>query len=136
FPWYQAPFYGLIEASRISYKITVEVIKVLVQFVTFQNPQVEVAGPVGIARYAETAIKFGKKAYLELIALLSFNLAIINILPFPALDGGRLMFIIYEGITKKKPNKNIEKYVNLVGILVLLSLALIITINDIVKIYK
>ncbi|PIQ72073.1 RIP metalloprotease RseP [Candidatus Roizmanbacteria bacterium CG03_land_8_20_14_0_80_35_26] len=136
FPWYQAPFYGLIEASRISYKIAVEIIKVLIQLVTFQKPQVEVAGPVGIVRYAETAIKFGKNAYLELIALLSFNLAIINILPFPALDGGRLMFILYEGVTKKKPNKNIEKYVNLIGMLILLSLALIITINDIIKIYK
>jgi len=136
FPWYQAPFYGLIEASRISYKIAVEIIKVLIQLVTFQKPQIEVAGPVGIVRYAETAIKFGKNAYLELIALLSFNLAIINILPFPALDGGRLMFILYEGVTKKKPNKNIEKYVNLIGMLILLSLALIITINDIIKIYK
>jgi len=46
------------------------------------------------------------------------------------------MFILYEGVTKKKPNKNIEKYVNLIGMLILLSLALIITINDIIKIYK
>lgn len=136
FPWYKAPFYGLIEAFRISYKIIFELGKVLIAFITFQKPHVDVAGPIGIATLAGQAIKFGKNAYLELIALLSLNLAIINILPFPALDGGRLIFIIYEGITKKKPNKNIEKYVNLFGMLILLSLALIITINDIIKIYK
>ncbi len=136
FPWYQAPFYGLIEAAKITYRIAVEIFKVLVKLITFQKPQVDVAGPVGIAHYAQTAIKFGKNAYLELIALLSFNLAIINILPFPALDGGRLMFVIYEGITKKKLNKNVEKYANLIGILILLSLAVVITINDIVKIYR
>ncbi|MBI5127102.1 site-2 protease family protein [Candidatus Roizmanbacteria bacterium] len=136
FPWYQAPFYGLIEASKITYKIAVELLKVLVQIASFQRPQVDVAGPVGIAQYAQTAIKFGKNAYLELIALLSFNLAIINILPFPALDGGRLMFVIYEAVTKKRLNKNVEKYANLIGILILLSLAVVITINDIIKIYR
>ncbi len=136
FPWYQAPFYGLIEASKITYKIAVEIAKVFVRIAQFQKPGVDVAGPVGIARYADSAIKFGKNAYLELIALLSFNLAIINILPFPALDGGRLMFVIFEGVTKKRLNKNIEKYANLAGILILLSLAVIITINDIIKIYR
>jgi regulator of sigma E protease len=136
YSWYQAPFYGLIEAFRISYKIIFELGKVLIGFVTFQKPHVDVAGPIGIATLAGQAIKFGKNAFLEFLALLSLNLAIINILPFPALDGGRLIFILYEGITKKRVNQNIEKYTNLIGFVILLSLALLITINDIIKMFK
>lgn len=136
YPWYSAPYYGLIEASNITFKIASELGKLLFGLITFQKPHVDVAGPVGIANLAGQAIKFGRNAFLEFLALLSLNLAIINIFPFPALDGGRLIFVLYEGITKKKPNKNIEKYTNLIGFVILLSLAALITINDIVKIYK
>lgn len=98
------------------------------------------SGPFGIYKIVQDLISnSGQKIInnlLNLIAILSLSLAFVNILPFPALDGGRLMFVLYEGITKKRPNKNIEKYVNLVGMLILLSLAVIITINDIVKVYK
>ena len=134
--WYQAPFYSLIESFSITRKIASELIKTLFLLMTFQKPSVDVAGPIGIAKYAGDAFKFGKNALLELVALLSFNLAIVNILPFPALDGGRLVFVMYEWIARKKVNKNIEKYTNLVGILILISLGILITVNDIIKLYK
>ncbi len=136
YPWYQAPFYGLVEAFNITKKITIELLGTLFQVLTFQKPQVEVAGPVGIARYTGQAIKFGKNAVLELIALLSLNLAIINILPFPALDGGRLVFALYEWVTKRRVNHKIEQYVNIFGIVMLLSLAALITVNDIMKLIQ
>lgn len=136
FTWYQAPIYGLIESFSITRKIVSELIKAILQLVTFHKPSLDVAGPIGIANFTASAIKFGKNAVLELIALLSFNLAIVNILPFPALDGGRLVFVLYEWITKKRSNQNIEKYANFVGFLILLTLALLISINDIIKLYK
>lgn len=136
YPWYSAPYYGLIEAFNITSKITSELGKMLFNLVTFKKQSVDVAGPIGIANLAGQAIKFGRNAFLEFLALLSLNLAIMNILPFPALDGGRLVFVLYEGFTKKKPNKNIEKYTNLIGFVVLLSLAALITVNDIVKLFK
>lgn len=136
YPWYTAPYYGLIEASNITFKIASELGKLLLGLVTFQKLHVDVAGPVGIANLAGQAIKFGGNAFLQFLALLSLNLAIINILPFPALDGGRLIFVLYEGITKKKPNKNVEKYTNLIGFIMLLSLVALITVNDIIKLYK
>jgi regulator of sigma E protease len=136
YPWYTAPYYGLIEASNITYKIATELGKLILGLITFQRPHVDVAGPVGIANLAGQAIKFGKNAFLEFLALLSLNLAVMNILPFPALDGGRLIFVLYEGVTKKKPNKDIEKYSNLIGFIILLSLAALITINDIIKLLK
>lgn len=136
FPWYQAPFFGLVESARITYNIFYELTKILGQLLTFHKPSAEISGPIGIAKFTATAIKFGNNAVLELMALLSFNLAIINILPFPALDGGRLVFVIYEWISGKKSNKNIEKYVNFVGFVILLSLGVLISINDIIKLYR
>ncbi len=137
YPWYTAPYFGLIEAFKITFKIASELGKLLLGLITFQKPHVDIAGPVGIANLAGQAVKFGGNAFLQFLALLSFNLAIMNILPFPALDGGRLIFVFYEGIFKKKPNKDIEKYTNLIGFIILLSLAALITVNDIMKlIYK
>jgi len=136
YPWYTAPYYGLIEASNITFKIVSELGKLLLGLITFQKLNVDVAGPVGIANLAGQAIRFGGNAFLQFLGLLSLNLAIINILPFPALDGGRLVFVLYEGFTKKKPNKNIEKYTNLIGFIMLLSLAALITVNDIIKLIR
>ena len=136
YPWYTAPYFGLIETINVTYKIASELGKLILGIITFQKPHVDVAGPVGIATLAGQAIKFGGNAFLQFLALLSLNLAIINILPFPALDGGRLIFVFYEGILKKKPNKNVEQYTNLVGFVILLSLAALITVNDIIKLFK
>lgn len=136
YPWYQAPFFGLIEAFNITTKIVTELLKTVVQLITLQKPKVEVAGPIGIARFTGQVIKFGRNAVLELMALLSLNLAVINILPFPALDGGRFVFVIYEWITKKRINQQFERYLNVIGFVILLSLAGLVTINDIIKIYR
>ncbi|OGK18319.1 hypothetical protein A3G67_03425 [Candidatus Roizmanbacteria bacterium RIFCSPLOWO2_12_FULL_40_12] len=133
YPWYEAPFFGLAHSFDISIKILTELSKTIFQLVSFKQPSVDVAGPIGIAQFTGQAIKFGKNAVLELLALLSLNLAVINILPFPALDGGRLAFVVYEWTTKKRVNKTVERYVNLFGIIVLLSLALVISIRDVTR---
>jgi len=136
YPWYQAPYYGLIHAATITQKIISELIKTLIQIVSFQKPSVDVAGPIGIARFTSEVAKFGKNAVLELMALLSLNLAVVNLLPFPALDGGRLIFALYELITKKRINKKLESYLNLFGFIFLITVAILVSINDILKIYR
>lgn len=136
YPWYEAPFYGLVHAFQITRQIVVELGKMVFSLVTFQKTKLDVAGPIGIAQFTGQAIKFGNNAVLELMALLSLNLAVINILPFPALDGGRLVFIIYEWVTKKQVNKKVEQYTNIFGMVVLLALAAVISVNDIVKLLK
>jgi len=136
YPWYQAPFLALIEAFKITKQIIVELSKTLAKLIILKKPAVEVSGPIGIARYTSKVIQFGVKAVLELIALLSFNLAIVNILPFPALDGGHIVFIVYEWITKRKVNQKLERYLNLAGMALLLLIAFVVSINDIIKIYK
>jgi len=136
YPWYQAPFYGLIHAASITQKIIAELTKTVFQIITFKKPSVDVAGPIGIARFTSEAAKFGKNAVLELMALLSLNLAVVNLLPFPALDGGRLIFVIYELLTKKRVNKKLESYLNLFGFIFLITIAILVSINDILKIYR
>lgn len=136
YPWYQAPFFGLIEAFNITSKIVSELGKTLFLLITFQKPQIDVAGPIGIAQFTGQAIKFGRNAVLEFIALLSLNLAVLNILPFPALDGGRLVFVVYEWISKKRVNKNLEKYLNFAGFSLLILLALLVSISDVIKLIK
>lgn len=134
--WYEAPIYGFSQTVNITQKIVAEFFKIIGQVVTFQKPRVDVAGPIGIAKFTGQALKFGANAVVELTALLSLNLAIINIFPFPALDGGRLMFVLYEWVSRRRVNKNVEKYANFIGLVILLSLALVISVNDIIKLYR
>lgn len=136
YPWYQAPFFGLIQAFKISKQIGVELLRTVTQFILGQKPAVEVAGPIGIARYTSQAIKSGRNALMEFIALLSLNLAVINILPFPALDGGRLVFVVYEWVLKRRVNEKIERYANFIGIIILLSLAILISLNDLARLIR
>lgn len=135
YPWYQAPVMGLVEASTTTKQIAFELFKIPASLISQNAAPVEFAGPVGIAKIVGEARQYGLNALLQLTALLSLNLAVINILPFPALDGGRLVFVFYEWITGKKSNQNFEKYLNLAGIIILLSLSAIITIIDIQKLW-
>lgn len=136
YSWYKAPFYGLVHSFTITKTIVTELGKTAFNFFTLKKTNVDVSGPIGIAQYTGQAIKFGRNAVLELMALLSLNLAVINILPFPALDGGRLVFILYEWVTKRRVNKHVERYVNMFGMVTLLALAALITIHDVIKLIK
>lgn len=92
-----------------------------------------VSGPVGIATITQQAVALGPVSVLQLAGLLSLNLAVLNILPFPALDGGRFFFIIVEAITRKRVHANFEKWAHTIGFALLLALIFLITYNDILK---
>lgn len=93
----------------------------------------QVAGPVGIVGATGNAAKLGLTFVLNLIALLSINLAIINILPLPALDGGRLLFLLIEKIKGSPVSPQFSSMVHGIGLILLLALMAIITYHDIVK---
>ena len=134
YPWYQAPFLGTKEAFSLSWLLFKGIAQTLWKLISFQPVGKEVAGPVGIAQLTGEAVKFGKMAILELLGLLSLNLAIINILPFPALDGGRLLFVGIEALTGKKVRPKWERWTHQVGMAILLAFFVLITINDIIRI--
>lgn len=96
-----------------------------------------VSGPVGITSVVNTILTQTKNPvleYLDFVALLSLNLAVLNIFPFPALDGGRLLFLLIEAVTRKRVKAEVEKWIHTVGMVILLTLMILVTFSDIRKI--
>lgn len=91
----------------------------------------EVTGPVGIATLVGHASEFGFAYLLGFAAFISVNLAVINLIPFPALDGGRLLFVIIEGIIRRPLNPRILTITNAVGFVLLILLMIIVTWKDV-----
>ena len=93
----------------------------------------QIAGPVGIVGMVGDAASFGITALLTFTAIISLNLAVINLLPFPALDGGRLVFVAIESVTGKRIPPEWAGRVNLVGFAILMLLMITVTYNDILR---
>lgn len=91
----------------------------------------EVSGPVGIAKVVGGAGREGVTSLLFVAALISISLAVMNILPFPALDGGRIVIAVIEGIIRKRMNAKLVNWINTVGFVLLIGLMIIVTIKDI-----
>ena len=96
----------------------------------------DISGPIGIYQITGQAAKAGWMAVLQFMGILSINLAIINILPIPAMDGGRLVFLGYELVFRKKAQPKFEAMVNTAGMIILLGLMLLITVNDVVRLIR
>jgi regulator of sigma E protease len=95
-----------------------------------------VSGPIGIAQMTHTFVQEGWIPLLRFVAVLSLSLAVINILPFPALDGGRLLFIVIEFIIGRRINQRWENYIHALGYLLIMALILIVTYSDIMKFFR
>lgn len=96
----------------------------------------DLSGPVGVATVVGDAVHqqtFKQSLYstLNLLAFITINIGVFNLLPFPALDGGRFIFLIIEGIRRKPVKREIEGYVNMVGFALLMLLMVVVTFKDI-----
>jgi len=111
------------------------VYKMIVGLLSGQVPK-DVSGPIGMYE-ATSSIRMnqGFLAMVHFFGVVSVNLAIVNILPFPALDGGRIIFVLYELFFKKKANEKFEALVNNLGMMILLGLILLVTIGDVKRIF-
>ncbi|MEX0931082.1 MAG: site-2 protease family protein [Candidatus Paceibacterota bacterium] len=114
--------------------ITVGITNLLVDAFTLDADLSQVAGPVGIVGLVGDAAEFGFASLLMFTAIISLNLAVINMLPFPALDGGRLLFVAYEAITRRQINPVWAGRANMVGFALLILLMVAVTYNDILRI--
>ncbi len=94
-----------------------------------------VTGIVGIAQLTYTSVQEGFMVYLRLVALLALSLAVLNVLPFPALDGGRLLFVLVEGIFRTK-DRRVEMITNTVGFGILLLVILLVTFYDVLRLFR
>jgi regulator of sigma E protease len=95
----------------------------------------QVAGPVGIASLTGQVADMGFAYLMQFVALLSINLAIINFIPFPALDGGRVLFLIIEKIKGRPVKKETEALFHNIGFIILLLLILVVTFQDVIRFF-
>ena len=91
---------------------------------------------VGIFSLVQTFVSSGFLSLLAFTAMLSVNIGVMNLLPIPALDGGRIMFLGYELVTRKKPSKKVENIINNVFFILLMILFVFVTYNDIVRLIR
>ena len=94
-----------------------------------------VSGPVGVVKEIGNAEKTGVANLIFLLAYININLGVFNLLPIPALDGGRAIFILIEMIFGKKISQEKEGYIHMVGLILLLALIAIVTIKDVIKLF-
>lgn len=113
--------------------MTVMMYEVIKQLFTGEVSVDELSGPVGIVYATNQAAKSGVIYVIYLAALLSLNLAIINMLPFPALDGGRLLFLVIRLFTGRKVSDEMEGKIHFIGICLLFALMIYVTFNDVIK---
>jgi len=137
---YTYPFgRNFIEAGKyISQTITAmfnSLGKAFVSIFNFKTASKEVAGPVGIANMTGKISRMGLPFFFAFMASLSINLAFMNLLPIPVLDGGKLFFLLLEKIKGSPLNRKIENYATIGGFVFLMSLVLIVTVKDIINLF-
>lgn len=130
-PFPQSLGFAVTESWRISKAVVRKVAEIPVTIIRDQKFPEGVAGPVGIAEITHKIVPAGFFALMKLTALLSLSLAVINLLPIPALDGGRFLFQIIELVTFRRPPEKWENAIHVAGYILLMALLVIITWNDI-----
>jgi regulator of sigma E protease len=125
---------ALSEAAALSIARPAEVVYRLVQGlgrIVTGKEKASLTGPVGISKEIGKAAHRGLDDYLYILGMLSAYLGGFNLLPIPALDGGRLMFLVYEGVARRKPNARIEAHIHAIGLLMFLALMVVVSVFDI-----
>lgn len=137
-PFPQSVWLATTETVRISQAVLEKAAEIPVDLIRRQALPDGLAGPVGIAEVTHKVIPLGVMALIKLTALLSISLAVMNLLPIPALDGGRFVFQLLELCLKPfgiKPNEKWENYAHMGGFAFLMLLLVLITWNDIARIF-
>ncbi len=127
-PFWQTPLLGFREAARGVWGMLRGLGETVVHL--FRGETVQVGGPVAIYAYSRDYAEGGLFPFLNFMALLSLNLAVVNLLPIPALDGGRILFIGVEALRRKKLSPQAEAAINSVGLALLIGLVVLLSIRD------
>lgn len=130
-PWWQAPWAGIQRTGAMLVAIVSQFGLILQRLVSQGTLGETLTGPIGIAVYTKEATAMGASYVLEFAALISLNLAIINILPLPALDGGRILFVFLEKLLGRRLPGKIEQLTHNIGFAVLILLMILITVKDV-----
>jgi len=138
--FWQRPFvslwWGIKETINWIERILLGVVQLFASLLIKKTVPSGLSGPVGIVQVATHVARSGLLALIQFTGILSVNLAVLNFLPIPALDGGRLFFLVTEILTGKKPKPEFERWVHTLGMVFLLLLMLAVTIQDIKRIFS
>lgn len=134
YPIWKAPFAGIKEALVLTRVMLESLGQMVVNLVKSGQVPQDITGPVGIAQLTGEAARSGPFILFQLLGLLSLNLAIVNALPLPALDGGRAFFVLTEIVTGRRPRPHFEQIIHTLGFAFLIVLIILITIHDLSRI--
>lgn len=126
---------GLLLSMNVVWQVMKGLVMVVTTLLTTGELVAGFVGPVGVFGIAGEAARTGMHFFIQLLAMISLNLAVLNTIPFPALDGGRLLFILIERLKGSPLSPNIELTTNAVGFMLLIILIMLVTVRDILAIY-
>ena len=129
------PGKAVVEGVKATWSLTLALFDTIGQLFSGDVGTDSLAGPVGMVQMVSQTTSLGLWYYGFLTAMICINLAIINMLPFPALDGGRIIFVLYTMITGKPVNQKVEGAIHFAGLMLLLGLFIFVTINDVTRIF-
>jgi regulator of sigma E protease len=127
--WYR----GAILTISVLVQIILAFYELIKNLIIGAGVSADLAGPVGVAVMTGKVVNLGWSYILQFTALLSLNLAVINFLPFPALDGGRFLFLVIEKIRRKPNNQKIENIIHNLGFSLLMILVIFVTYKDVIR---
>lgn len=133
YPWYEAVYQGFKMTLNVMKLIVVTFYDIIHNLIVGEKVAVDVSGPIGIAVVAKQFTDLGFAYIMQFIALLSINLGIINAFPFPALDGGRILFILIEKIKGSPVSQKVEQIIHNFGFIFLILLMVFVTFRDVLK---
>jgi len=133
YPWYLAVSEGFKMTFKWTRDIVVAFYELIKGLILGQGVSAGLAGPVGIATITGQVARMGFVYLMQFTALLSINLAVINFFPFPALDGGRFLFLMIEKIKRAPVRREIENAIHNIGFILLMILVLVVTFRDVAK---
>lgn len=131
YPWYLAIWEGAKTTILLTWAIIVAFFNLFKELLTGHGVSADLSGPVGIANMTGQVARMGIAYLLQFVALLSINLAVINFLPLPALDGGRVLFLIIEKIKRSPVKRETEALIHNIGFILLMLLVLFVTLKDV-----
>ena len=135
YPWYQAIYEAGKQTGILFINTVLGYAHIIATIFTTGSPGADISGPIGIAKFTGQAARIGFAYLLQLTALISTNLAVLNIIPFPALDGGRLLFIGIEKVKGSPISRRVENLVNSIGFALLILLMIYVTTKDISRLF-
>ena len=134
YPVHLAVYHGAESMVVMTWEVAKAFVGIVKNAIVDQEVGVEISGPVGIAVMTGEVASLGLVYLIHFAALLSINLGVINLLPFPALDGGRIIFLLIEKIRRKAVNQQVEAVVHNLGFAFLMILIIIVTYRDVINI--